>query len=168
MRICDIPQMTKRPATRFNVDWSFLEQQLEHWSRYGLDLDPDFQRGHVWTPQQQVAYVEYQLRGGQSGKDIYFNQARWNTPIQLVDGKQRLAAVRRFLNDEITAFGLKRSEYEDDVSWEHGFIFYLNDLKSRQDVLQWYLDMNTGGTQHSDDEIASVRLLLEQARATAD
>ena len=25
----------------------------------GLELNPDFQRGHVWTEQQQIAFLEY-------------------------------------------------------------------------------------------------------------
>lgn len=32
-------------------------------------------------------------------------------------------------------------------------------------VLQWYLDMNTGGTVHSEEEIARVRNLLEQEQS---
>lgn len=37
-------------------------------SECNLKLNPDFQRGCVWTEQQQVDYIEYVLRGGMSGK----------------------------------------------------------------------------------------------------
>ena len=39
----------------------------------------------------------------------------------------------------------------------------INDLKTRREVLQWYIDMNAGGTPHSKEEIDRVRGLLEQA-----
>ena len=39
----------------------------------GLQLNPEFQRGHVWTEEQQIAWVEYYLRGGKSGNTIYLN-----------------------------------------------------------------------------------------------
>lgn len=38
------------------------EQQAEA----GLNLDPDFQRGHVWTARQQVKFIEFLLRGGRT------------------------------------------------------------------------------------------------------
>lgn len=37
----------------------------------GLQLNPEFQRGHVWTEEQQIAWLEYHLRGGKSGNIIY-------------------------------------------------------------------------------------------------
>lgn len=43
-----------RPLTqaRYEVDthWGMLDKTLEDMGQdYGLDLSPDFQRGHVWT-----------------------------------------------------------------------------------------------------------------------
>ena len=34
----------------------------------GLQLNPDFQRGHVWTEDQQVKFLEFILRGGKTGR----------------------------------------------------------------------------------------------------
>jgi hypothetical protein len=42
--------------------------------------------------------------------------------------------------------------------------FNINDLQYRREVLQWYLDMNTGGTVHSKEEIQRVKHLLEKER----
>ena len=42
-----------------------------------LQMCPDFQRGHVWSAEQQVAIVEFLLRGGRSGKKVYFNSPSW-------------------------------------------------------------------------------------------
>ena len=33
---------------------------------YGLDLNPDFQRAHVWDMEKRVKYVEFILKGGKS------------------------------------------------------------------------------------------------------
>jgi hypothetical protein len=38
----------------------------------------------------------------------------------------------------------------------------INDLKTKKEVLQWYLDFNTGGTVHTEEEIVKVKKLLEQ------
>ena len=37
----------------------------------------------------------------------------------------------------------------------------MNDLKTEKEVLQWYIDMNAGGTSHSKEEIDRVKKMLE-------
>lgn len=168
--LADIPQFTRDGQYRVNVSWRFMEDTLEQFREPdGLELDPDFQRGHVWTEEQQVRYVEFVLRGGRSGRTIYFNKSGWQRggpgrgePMVLVDGKQRLQAVRRFMRSEIRAFGSLLSEFNDRPDMiRHGFEFVVNDLQTRAEVLQWYIDLNAGGVVHSDDEIDRVRALLE-------
>ena len=163
----EIPRMSYA-SYQVNVSWDYLEKMLENYEDgYGLELNPDFQRGHVWTDEQRSAYVEWILKGGRSGKDIYFNCPGWQGlgeagPIVCVDGLQRLTAVRMFLNDEITIFGgLVRSDFKDSPGLLIAdFIFHVNDLPTRAEVLQWYIDLNSGGTVHKPEEIEKVRNLL--------
>jgi hypothetical protein len=127
---------------------------------------PDFQRGHVWTEQQQIAFVEFLLQGGKSGKDIMFNHPGWMKSFEgdfvLVDGLQRLTAVLRFLKDEISVFGgVKCSEFEDKLPSSISLCFHINDLPTKAAVLKWYLEMNSGGTPHSEEEIARVQNMLK-------
>lgn len=176
-KFADIPPYTKSGSYRINVGWDFLEEHLRHWSDTlipggGLELDPDFQRAHVWTLDKQIAYVEYILRDGKSSRVIYWNCSSWmkrfDTPIQLVDGKQRLEAVRRFLGNELKAFGSYFKEFEDSLRRVGpDFIFEMNDLRTLAEVLQWYLDLNTGGVVHTNEEIEKVKTLLEKEKLTS-
>lgn len=159
----------------YQIDVSFrsLVGVLERYEReYGLDLDPDFQRAHVWTEAQQRAYVEFVVRGGRSGKVLLFNAKGWNGsgrdvgPIVLVDGKQRLNAVLRFLRDELTIFDdfdgigpTKCSEMEVLRELECRFQFFINGLNTRSEVLEWYLQLNGGGTPHTEAELDKVRAM---------
>lgn len=172
-RFRDIPQFTRSGSYQVNVGWDYLEEQFAQFEKgYGLELDPDFQRAHVWDRQKQERYVEYVLRGGKSSRTIYFNCVGWMTsrknagPVELVDGKQRIEAVRAFLRGEIQAFGSYYYEYEDRLRSIGGvdFIFVVNDLHTRAEVLQWYLDLNSGGVVHTEDELDKVRKLLEAER----
>lgn len=165
-----IPQFTSSGNYRVNLAWEDLENTLRRYGNRGsglggLQMDPDFQRGHVWTREKQIAYVEYILRGGYSSKDIYWNNPTWQGSYKedtlLVDGKQRLEAVRAFLRDEIPAFGCFYSEYEDGLPSHAEFVFNINNLQTRREVLQWYLDLNTGGVIHTEEELNKVRELLE-------
>jgi hypothetical protein len=44
------------------------------------------------------------------------------------------------------------------------FLVHVNDLKTRKEVLQWYIDLNAGGVAHTEEEINKVRQLLEKER----
>ena len=163
MRFQDIPQFTR---AKYSVDigWGYLETAVQD---YKIDLEPEYQREHVWTPDQQSAYVEYMLRGGESGKDLYFNYAIVDNPnkerTEIVDGKQRLTAVRLFMADKLPAFGLTLSQFEDRlVSMTIRFTFNINDLQTEAEVIQWYLDLNYAGTPHTEEERARVQKLLEK------
>lgn len=138
----------------------------------GLILESEFQRGHVWTKEQQIAYIEYFLKGGMSGRDLYFNHPDWYHKSErnyhdyvCVDGLQRITAVRKFMNNEIPAFGVYRKDFEDDFYFtfdimRHSFNYHVNDLKTKEEVLQWYIEMNEGGTPHTKAEIDKVKSMI--------
>lgn len=174
-RFEDIPQVTRGATYAVDISIGHLETQLEWFARdYKLDLDPDFQRGHVWNDKQRIAFVEFMLRGGTSGRNIYFNCPIFGNLrkksldmdpyyMPLVDGKQRLEAVRKFLHDEIPAFGHLFSEYQDK-KYALGlggpsFKLHVNDLQTRRELLVWYVEMN-GGTIHAPEELDRVRALI--------
>ena len=66
MKLKEIPQLTKRPAYHVNTDLWYLDDNIERYqSEYNLDIDPDFQRAHVWNEDKQIAFMEYLFKGGQ-------------------------------------------------------------------------------------------------------
>lgn len=171
MKFRDIPQFTRTPTYIVNTSWDSLEWVI---SRYQdkdeiakLNLEPDFQRGHVWDERHQIAYVEYKLKGGSGSNVLLFNCPGWmddfRGPYLLVDGKQRIEAVRKFLRNELVIFGkYKFSDFEDHLGWRPDFLWCVNDLNTRKQVLQWYLEINTGGVVHTEEELNKVRKLLEE------
>lgn len=170
-----IPQFTRDSPYSVNSDWDYFFKWLEDKDMKGstpVELCPDFQRGRVWTEDQQIAYIEYALRGGKSGRDIYFNCSSWmkayNTPLQLVDGLQRVTAVRRFMENEIPAFGTFLKDFSGKLRiFNAGFVVHVNTLQTRAEVLQWYLEMNSGGTPHTQSELDRVMGLLKAEHANS-
>lgn len=172
MKFGDIPQF---PKAHYEIDvgWGYMEEQLKSLSEVcedygGLDLDPDFQRTHVWTKRQKIAYVEYQLRGGEVGKHIIFNSPYWmqmrgkRSVTVLVDGKQRLEAVRGFVRNDFKVFGAYHSEFEDRIPMLQTLKFRICSLHTREQVLQLYLNINAGGTPHTKEELDRVRAMLKK------
>lgn len=171
MKITDIPKFMTAPSYRVSVDWGYLEKHLEHYAKYELDLSPDYQRGHVWSEAKQIAYVEYKVKGGQGSDCLLWNHPNWmgsfKGTLELVDGKQRLEAVRKFMRNELPIFGGNYLKDFDNQRYftRIDFVFMVNDLKTRELTLQWYLDLNSGGVVHTDEELGKVKQLLDEEKA---
>lgn len=179
MRFRDIPRFTSDGT--YNVDipiMSIPKTIVEYQNDYGLELNPDFQRGNVWTELQQRRWLEFLLKGGNSANIIRFNcpmfQGAGNfrklnsTEVReihmvCVDGLQRLTAMLAFLDNKVQAFGLYFNEFEDRPGFDYCLRFNVNGLQTRKEVLQWYLDLNSGGTVHTQKELERVRKLLAQS-----
>jgi len=147
---------------------SFMDEEEGY---AALDMDPDFQRGYVWTTKQQREYVEWLLKDGESGRNLYFNHPNWmgsfsKGPFVLVDGKQRINAIIEFIENRLKVFGgfYWKDFLEDHIPMTQSVRFCINTLKTREEVLQWYLDMNSCGTHHTDDDLGKVKRLLKEER----
>lgn len=173
-KFSDIPQFTRDGNYQCDVNISRIPRWIKEMEEdMNLQLNPDFQRGHVWTEEQQIAWLEFFFKGGKSGNIIYFNCPSWHWSVPdgaynefvCVDGLQRLTAICRFINNEIKVFGSYFSEYTDLAMLNiHTVKLNVNDLKTEREVLQWYIDMNAGGTPHTTEEIERVKKLIDDLK----
>jgi len=170
IKFSDIPKFTQRPTYHVSISLDYMEDWINYETEeLGLQLNPDFQRGHVWTQEQQILYIEYLLHGGASGKDFYFNRvggfSDYKNPkadFVCVDGLQRITAIIVFVHNEIPAFGQYARDYDDLRMAKVTLNFYVNDLTSKKDVLRWYIEMNSGGTIHTKEELEKVKKMIEK------
>ena len=174
----DWSAISQFPRARWevDVDWKDIDRQIEHFAMYSpVDLNPDFQREHVWTPAQRVAYLEYVLSGGELGRTLIFATDSWDnlrrdpTFFYLADGKQRLETVRSFLRGELRIFpDDARPEgylFEDFTGVFRGLLYSFRvrvvEVHTRADAIGLYLAINAGGTPHTEAEIAKARALRD-------
>lgn len=173
------------PKAAYTVDHQlgyiekFIVQQTEDLATMGgsFELDPDYQRGHVWSHEQRVGYIEALLRDS-APKTILFNCPGWsrsdgnegdipNHTFQCIDGLQRLTAVRKFMAGEVEVFGGLKAADLDKTPFDpkrYRLQFAVYEFVNREDLLQFYLDLNGGGTVHSQAELERVRGLRDEAR----
>lgn len=179
-QLAEIIQPIERPKHAFDVGFSFIEAWIKgegNQQKHGIDLNPDFQRGHVWSETQQVAYIENVFRNivDRSGLTIRFNCPKWQCEhakdsdlldqIVCLDGLQRLSAIRRFMAREIKAFGLTRDNFPKNFfSTKYTMVFQMYEFQYRQDLLKFYLDINAGGIAHTEEELMRVRNLLQEVK----
>lgn len=169
----EIPQFTSEGSYQVNYTLVSLVKYIEEEKEEGLQLNPEFQRGHVWTEGQQIAWLEYHLRGGKSGNTIFLNNPFWRSlknpnkneykDYVCVDGLQRITAAQKFVHNDIKVFGSYYKEFEDNIRVLPQMInLNVNNLKTEKEVLQWYVDMNEGGTPHDDREIERVKKMIRE------
>jgi len=175
MKFAEIPKLIRNKYS-INVGWGYLETWLTTHGQGGVDLNPDFQRPHVWDCPKRVKYIEYCLSGGPSSRHLWWNCHDWDgeniLPLVIVDGKQRMEAVRQFMKNKLPIFKSAKnpagSLFEDftdklDLT-EACFVMNVNNLKLRSEVLTWYLQLNAGGVMHTEDELSRVRDLLRKEK----
>jgi hypothetical protein len=79
-----------------------------------------------------------------------------------VDGLQRSTAILRFVNGEIKVFGCYWDEFDKPAQRRLSILVDVNDLKTEKEVLQWYVDLNSGGTIHTKQEIEKVENMIKE------
>jgi hypothetical protein len=162
------------PNSQHNVQWHSLIRTLE--GKDGLGkfveyiLNPDFQRGHIWSEVQQIKFVEFMLRNGNNPSNhcrfIFWNEFKKDLnagekyQIVLVDGLQRITAVMKFIKGEIIAYGHKIKDYGHWALWHNDFIFCIATYQNELDVLNWYLALNEGGVVHTKEELDRIKEMI--------
>lgn len=183
------PVHVASPSRGVDVELTYLTSYLENMAGImPVELNPDFQRGHVWTKKQQIAYLEslFQRKLSKQARTISFNQCGYedDSDSQLlnevstdiykkficIDGLQRLTACLSFISGDLKLYDNQLS-YSDLVkSKEHlkftnnansvlRFEFY--DFNNKKDLMQFYVDFNNAGTPHSKEEIDRVKSLID-------
>ena len=150
----------------------FEEQAIE--SGGVFDLNPDFQRGHVWNENKQIKFIEAVLKNN-APVLVKFNCASYfqsrkevvgmnPSDIICVDGLQRITAMRKFVAGELKVFDKYYvSDFEGtpfDIR-RYTFKIEMFDFTERNALLKFYIDLNRGGVVHSDEEIERVKALIK-------
>ena len=74
-------------------------------------------------------------------------------------------ALLKFLDDKLTIFNdifLHDIEDRKIMLRRLDVKVNVNNLKTRKELLQWYIDFNSGGTVHSEKEIERVKKMLKE------
>ena len=163
MKYSKLKTFTEQSHYKVEVEWNDLEYHIRHAE---IDLNPDFQRGHVWTKEQQIKYIEFKLSGGFGSNVILTNCSGWmddfKGPYQLVDGLQRITAVLDFFHNKFKIFNKYYfKDFEGRVPSYLTFEWHVNNLNTKAEVLKWYLEVNTGGVVHTQEELNRVKKLLD-------
>ena len=145
---------------------TIYELVVRKWDR-GLIKMPDFQRKYIWKAEQQCLFIESILLNFPL-PPLYINKDKEGNYI-VVDGRQRITTLRRFLKDEFKLEGLKaipsvngkrfsdlvalNSEYQTKIEDKKLLVYITQPSVPLEMVYDIFNRINTGGTQLERQEI---------------
>jgi len=152
---------------------SLLHQYL---NKYGIDLNPDYQRGNVWTEEQQHRLIDSIYRNVDIGKFAVIKRP-WgpdgNKPLtpklyEMLDGKQRLTALIAFYLGHLAYKGKYYNELSnrDQGHFMNYSVSYAeSNFMTQEQKYRYFLKLNTTGTPVDPAHMERVANLLKKEQA---
>lgn len=161
-------------------------------NRFDLDIDPEFQRGFVWTLEQKQALIVSLLNEMPIGafyvnktnvyKDLPYGsdsravieqrdmiRERSRCDNVLYDGKQRIHAILSYLKGEFFIEINGETYYANELPSmyvfriTHATVTVLEtEFDQYEDIVKHYITINTNQTRHTNDDIDRALAYLER------
>lgn len=153
--------------TDMNVRFAYrmLSELMNRVYNFGVNFDPDYQRDYVWELEDKVQLIESVYNNVDIGKFalIQYDTRTWvrtGLGYEIVDGKQRLLALKEFYEDRFAWRGKKFSDLtsrEQNHFMNYPVIFAEVKDMTREQVLRYFIMLNTSGKIMDENHLDRVR-----------
>lgn len=126
---------------------------------------PEFQRSSVWTQEQKEQLIISMLHGLPIGSfyvnECWFDEEEKRAKMDrvLFDGQQRFTAIVEFLTGQFPITFEGKSYFVTDLSFQewlrlkrHPISIIHSYIEDWNDLIDYYILINKGGTQHTSEE----------------
>lgn len=159
---------TDEKAMRLQFFNTTMESMIFRAITAGVDFEPDYQRGLVWTEKDRELLLESIFMRADIGKFVFrvrptADVVRDGLNYEILDGKQRLVTVRDFYLNRFPYKGIYFNELSNvDRRTFLGTNVSIADLEgcTRNQILQVFIRLNRGGRPVSDEVIQRAKEML--------
>lgn len=155
---------------RLSFNNTTIDSLLFYFYNFGIDMNPDYQRGFVWSDEDKEKLLDSVFCGIDIGKFVLVTKDNWledNVYYEILDGKQRLAALMDFYEDKITYRGhtFTQLSAKDRACFCNRIVSVAiaKDI-SRDAILRYFLALNRGGRVMDPEQIKKVEEMLEKEK----
>ncbi len=158
-----------------DIRFNYSQRSMSHlfhlmFIDYGIDLDPDYQRGNIWTLDQKVNLIDSIFKNVDIGKFTIISRPWGSNPNkaatpkmwEMLDGKQRITAIIEFYTNRFKYKGkyfcdmhIRDKQHFKNYNISSGETEPLTD----EQKYRYFLKLNTTGTPVDEAHIAKVRKL---------
>ena len=149
-------------SDNFDINFDRLNIEKCFQNHYSV---PDYQREYVWTEEDKVKLVDSIFRNIDIGKFVFVHNSYHDEYLyQILDGKQRIRAILVFYENR---FPYRGKFFNDlsvrDQNWFCDKTIAVAEVEraSKQDLLRYFIILNTAGKTMSEEHIQRVKELAE-------
>lgn len=160
-----IPVFSKKDDLNLQYYQSDISGLLNTHYNAGIDLEPDYQRGLIWTMEDKISLLDSIFNNIEIGKFVLIKTENCNTfYYEMLDGKQRLTAIADFYENKYQYRGM----YYKDLNWKDQNHFKqctiaianLHKNITQKQKYAYFLKVNTTGKVVDKEHLDYVRKLL--------
>lgn len=160
-----LPKFTQREEMRLQFFQSSLSSFHSYIYKFGVDMNPDYQRGLVWQLEDKQKLIDSIFKGVDIGKFVFIRRDYGSEShlYEILDGKQRLTAIMEFLEDRFKYNGFYYSELHPvDQSHIQGYSVSLAEVSNptKEQIYRYFLRLNIGGKPMAQEQLDKVEKLL--------
>jgi hypothetical protein len=161
-----IPSLITRGQIQLNFMQMSTMSIFTYYYHSGIDMDPDYQRGNVWTLEDKVELIQSIFNNVDIGKFVLIQlDYKADSPgLEVLDGKQRITALVEFLENRFQVNGYF---YKDLCSRDQSHfddypvaIALIKNATPKQ-KLDYFLRLNTSGHAVDKNHLAKVRAMYD-------
>lgn len=133
----------------------------------GVDFDVDYQRDHVWGIDDKIALIDSIFNNIDIGKFVFIRRdfGVEDKLFEILDGKQRLTALKEFYEDRFKYNGFFFSELSNadkDKFENHGITYGYLENPDKRAIFESFIKLNTCGKPMNVKHIQKVKKLLNE------
>ena len=131
----------------------------------GVDFDVEYQREHVWELDDKIALIDSIFNNIDIGKFVFVQRDFGvdDKLYEIIDGKQRLTAIKEFYEDRFQYKGFYFSELSNSDKHKflgHGVAFGFLEKPNKAAIYETFIKLNTCGKPMATKHLDKVKELL--------
>mgnify|MGYP003290863381 CR=1 FL=1 len=146
-----------------------IEGLMHHHYHFGIDFEPDYQRGYVWEQEDKEFLLDSIFNNIDIGKFVLIrlSDEEWGErglSYEILDGKQRLSTIIEFYENRLSYKGKFYNELgskDRNVFKQHNVSFAEVDNVDKKSILKYFLMLNRTGKAMDKAHLESVESLLK-------
>ena len=157
--------LIKNDDIRISYSQRRISSLLSHAYHLGFDIEPEYQRGLVWTLEDKVALIDSIFNSVDIGKFTFINPDYIMDKTEVLDGKQRLTTILEYYEDRFKYKGYTFSDLsqKDQIHFESYSIAWGESSNLTQEQkLRYFIKLNTTGKEMDKSHLDKVKNMLNE------